>query len=235
MTKLAIMQPYFFPYLGYWQMINAVDTFVIYDDVNYIKGGWINRNNMLINGSSHLFTLPLLEASPHKFINEINVTNNEKQKQKLLKAFENSYSKAPYKNEVMTLLEDVILQKENALHLFLKYQFEKVFEYLNIDTKILLSSDIKKTEGLHSQARIIDICKRLNTTQYINAIGAKELHLYDRDIFKQNDIELKYIEMGHIEYPQFKNEFVPNLSVIDVMMFNSKEQIKEMLDDYELI
>lgn len=231
--KLAIMQPYFFPYLGYWQMINAVDKFVIYDDVNFIKGGWINRNNMLINGNKHLFTLPLLEASSYKDINEIKVTNNEKQKQKLLKSFEMSYSKAPYKNKVIALLADVILQKEDNLHLFLKYQFEKVFEYLDIDTEILLSSNIEKTDDLHAQDRVIDICKRLSTTQYINAIGGQEL--YSKEDFAKNGIQLNFIKMNEIKYKQFSDKFVPNLSIIDVMMFNSPETIKEMLDDYELI
>lgn len=231
--KLAIMQPYFFPYLGYWQMINAVDKFVIYDDVNFIKGGWVNRNNMLINGDKHLFTLPLLEASPYKHINEIKITNIEKQKQKLLKSFEMSYSKAPYKNEVMVLLEDIILQKEENLHLFLKYQFEKVFEYLNMDTEILLSSDIEKTANLRAQDRVIDICKRLNTTQYINAIGGQEL--YDKDEFAKNNIQLNFIKMNDIKYKQFNNDFVPNLSIIDVMMFNSPIDIKKMLNEYNLI
>ena len=231
--KLAIMQPYFFPYLGYWQMLNAVDTFVIYDDVNYIKGGWINRNRMLINGIPHLFTLPLLEASPYKLINEIKIINNDKQKQKLLKSFEMSYSKAPYKNKVIELISDIILQKEDRLNIFLKYQFEKVFEYLNIDTQILLSSDIEKTEGLHAQDRVIDICKRLNTTQYINAIGGQEL--YSKEDFAKNGIQLSFIKMNEIKYKQFNNEFVPNLSIIDLMMFNSPKTIREMLDDYELI
>ena len=230
--KLAIMQPYFFPYLGYWQMLNAVDKFVIYDDVNFIKGGWINRNNMLINGTSHLFTLPLLETSSYKLINEIKITNNDKQKQKLLKSFEMSYSRAPYKNIVLELINDIVMQRENSLHFFLKYQFEKVFEYLNINTDILISSNIEKAEALHGQDRVIDICKRLNTIQYINAIGGQ--NLYNKKVFAKNCIQLNFIKMNEIKYKQFNNEFVPNLSIIDVMMFNSPETIREMLDNYEL-
>ena len=125
------------------------------------------------------------------------------------------------------------MQKEENLHLFLKYQFEKVFEYLNMDTEILLSSDIEKTANLRAQDRVIDICKRLNTTQYINAIGGQEL--YDKDEFAKNNIQLNFIKMNDIKYKQFNNDFVPNLSIIDVMMFNSPIDIKKMLNEYNLI
>ena len=102
-----------------------------------------------------------------------------------------------------------------------------------MNTEILLSSDIEKTDNLHAQDRVIDICKRLNTTQYINAIGGQEL--YSKEDFAKNGIQLNFIKMNEIKYKQFNNEFVPNLSIIDVMMFNSPETIREMLDDYELI
>ena len=73
---VAIMQPYLFPYIGYWQLIHAVDTFVIFDDVNYIKKGYINRNNILVNGQKQTFTLELMSASQNKLINDIDIGNN---------------------------------------------------------------------------------------------------------------------------------------------------------------
>ncbi len=233
MKKVAIMQPYLFPYIGYWQLINSVDTFVLYDDVNYIKGGWINRNNILINGSSHLFTLPLIDSSPNKLINEISVTDNIKQKQKLLKSFELAYAKAKYKDDVLPLLNNILMQEECRLHLFLYHQFKIICEYLGLDTEILISSDIVQTQGLHAQDRVIDICKCLKTTRYINAIGGQEL--YNKEEFKKNGIDLYFIKTNEIKYKQFKNEFVPNLSIIDVLMFNSPEEVRELLTKYELI
>ncbi|MGN0017452.1 MAG: WbqC family protein [Candidatus Gastranaerophilaceae bacterium] len=231
--KLSIMQPYLFPYLGYWQMISNVDEFVLYDDVNFIKGGWINRNNILINGNAKMFTLPLLNASPNKLIKEINVTDNINQKQKLLRMFQMTYSKAPYFKEIMPLLEKIINFENLSLAIYLKNHFEVIFDYLNIKTKLTLSSDIEKTEGLHAQSRVIDICKRIGTTQYINAIGGQEL--YNKEEFKKEGIELNFIKMNRIRYKQFNNEFVPNLSIIDVLMFNNKKELKNLLKAYILI
>ena len=231
--KVAIMQPYFFPYLGYWQMLNAVDIFVLYDDVNYINRGWINRNQILINKNPHMLTLPLLEASQNKLINTINITNIAKQKEKIIKTLNLAYAKAPYFNKVMPLLEEIILCKNSNLASFLKYQFEIISDYLTITTKLIPSSSICKPENLHGKYKILEICKILNAEYYINAIGGQ--HLYDKQEFEYNNIQLNFIKMNNIQYKQFNNKFVPNLSIIDVMMLNSLEQIKKMLDEYTLI
>lgn len=230
--KIAIMQPYFFPYLAYWQAINAVDEYIVYDDVAYIKGGWINRNNILLNGQAHLITLPLMASSSYKNINEIQITDNKVVLSKLLKTIFMAYSKAPYFNEIMPIIEDLISGFTNIARLNF-YSIKKICEYLDINTKIILSSDLNKDNSLHAQDKVIHINKLLGANVYINAIGGQEL--YDSEEFKKNGIELKFIKMGKIQYKQFKNEFVPNLSIIDVMMFNSPEKIHDMLDDYELL
>lgn len=230
--KVAIMQPYFFPYIGYWQLINAVDEYVVYDDVNYIKGGWINRNNILVNGNAHLITLPLDNASSFRLINEISVVENKKNIDKLLKSISLAYGKAPFFSQVMPVIEDLITNNQNISKL--NYDaILKINNYLGISTKILLSSELEKDDLLTAQDKVIHINKLLKSEVYINAIGGMEL--YDREVFKENGIELKFLSTNSIEYKQFKNEFVPNLSIIDVMMFNSVEKIKEMLDDYKLL
>ncbi len=230
--KLAIMQPYFFPYLGYWQMLSAVDAFVIYDDVNYIKNGWINRNNILSNGAGHLVTLALDKASPFKKINETFILSSAREK--VLGFIRNSYLKAPYFKQAFPLIEDILNCPENNIALFLENQFKKVFTYLGIKTKILLSSrDVRKDLSLSAQDKVLQICKNTGATQYINAIGGQDL--YNKETFAQNGIQLNFIKMNAVRYQQFKNDFVPNLSVIDVMMFNSPEIINKMLDDYELL
>lgn len=231
--KLAIMQPYLFPYLGYWQMMNAVDRFVVYDDVNYIKGGWINRNYILSNGAPHLFTLSLDKASPFKKINETEIKPGPENRSKVLSFIRNAYMKAPYFKAVFPLLEDIFGQEENNLALFLFNHFRKVCGYIGIKTELLLSSDIEKDNSLRAQDKVIEINKKLNAAQYINAIGGQEL--YSRDDFAANGLRLSFIRMKPETYPQFGNEFVPNLSIIDVMMFNSPENIRRLLSSYELV
>jgi len=233
MNKTGIMQPYFFPYIGYWQMINAVDTLVVYDDVNFIKGGWINRNNILLNEKSHLITLGLSQASSFKKINEIEVSTDRNNNKKLLACIESGYKKAPFFSEAFPVIEKIILNEEQNLALFLATQIKLLCEYLNIDTKIIMSSSIDKNNDLKGQDKVIEICKKLNTEIYINAVGGQEL--YSKEDFRDAGMELNFIKTKDVEYKQFKNEFVPWLSIIDLMMFNSKEEITEFLNSYELI
>lgn len=231
--KLGIMQPYFFPYIGYWQMIDAVDQYVIYDDVNYIKGGWINRNRVLINGESKYLNLQLDQASPNKKINEINISTNKVAHRKLLNTVQMSYSKAPYYNTCFSLVEKIMDYDNINLGQFLANLIYSVCEYLDINTSIILSSDITKKNELKGEDKVLEICKVLNADTYYNAIGGQEL--YSKERFKAHGITLSFLKTNNIEYTQFKNEFISNLSIIDVMMFNSKETIKQMLKEYELV
>lgn len=231
--KVAVMQPYFFPYLGYFQMFGAVDKFVLLDDVNFIMRGYINRNSILVNGAAHKFSIPLEKASQNKLINESKLNFPEKEKQSFLKMIECAYKKAPYYGGFYPVLADIINYPQNDLTLFLKYAFEKVKQYLALDTEILISSEIEKDNSLRAQDRIIAINKALGATTYINAIGGQEL--YNAADFKKENIELKFIQMDKIEYKQFKNNFVANLSMIDVLMFNSPQETKVLLNQYKLI
>lgn len=228
--KVAIMQPYFFPYIGYWQLINAVDEFVVYDDVNFIKGGWINRNNILSNGQKQLLTLPLSDASSFKKINEIDIV--ESALAKILRKINYAYSKAQFFCEISPIIEKILNSSKNIAQLNYNAIVE-IVKYLEISTKILLSSNLSKNNELKAQNKVIDICKNLDANIYINAIGGVEL--YDKESFKSEGIELNFIKMKDIKYNQLSNQFVENLSIIDVLMFNSKEQINEMLNNYELM
>jgi len=228
--KLAIMQPYFLPYIGYFQLIKAVDKYVIFDDVNYIKKGWINRNNILLNGQNYLFTLSLLGASQNKLINEIFVEQNQS---KLLKTLETAYKKAPYFENVFYVVKNIFDYENKNLANFVGNSIIQIADYLDIKTEFLYSSDINKDDELKGQEKILNICKALNATNYINAIGGQEL--YDKEIFEQNSIKLNFLKTETIEYQQFKNDFIPYLSILDVMMFNSAEAINIMLDKFELI
>ena len=232
--KLGIMQPYFFPYIGYWQLMNAVDQYVIFDDVNYINRGYINRNAILINGISHNINLILLEASQNKHINQISIDRTPKMQKKLLRTLEMAYAKAPYYQDVMPMLQGIILQKEENLAKFLLFQIQKIAAYLKMDTKFLLSSELKKNCSLKGQEKILNICKTLNASEYYNAIGGQGL--YDPDQFLQQGVKLFFLKTNpQITYAQFGKEFVPNLSIIDVIMFNSREEIADMLEEYTLL
>ena len=227
---VAVMQPYFFPYIGYWQLLSAVDTFVIFDDVNFIKKGYINRNSILLNNASYLFTLELVGASQNKLINEIDIGNNQK---KILKTIETAYKKAPYFETVFLLIEDILNQNEKNLAKYIGYSLQKISNYLDIDTQLIYSSDLEKNNELKAQEKILEICKKLNATHYINAIGGQGL--YDKAVFEAEGIQLNFLKTELQEYQQFKNEFVPYLSIIDILMFNSQAEIKQMLCAYESV
>lgn len=231
--KLGIMQPYFLPYIGYWQLLNAVDQYVIYDDVNFIKGGWINRNNILINNEAKLFNIQMQGASSNKLINEIEVSQNQVWKKKFLKTIENSYSKAPFYKEVYPVIENIVNYDETNLAKYIAYSISKVCDYLNIDTKLIISSDINKDNDLKGQAKVIEICKIMGADEYYNSIGGQSLYSYSD--FEKHGVKLRYLKTNISKYKQFNDEFVPGLSIIDIMMFNSVSDIKNKLEEYELL
>ena len=223
--KVGIMQPYFMPYIGYFQLMKAVDKYVIYNDVNYINRGWVARNNILINERKQLFTIKLQGASQNKHFTEIQVLDDLK---KLTKTLEMNYSKAPFFQPTMELMNKIFSFPEKRLDLFIKNSFEEILTYLKIDTELILSSNIKKDDSLKGQDKILDICKRLKADTYYNAIGGKEL--YDKKEFAKNGISLCFLRTNeNLQYKQFsKMDFIPNLSIIDVLMFNSQKDIYKM-------
>lgn len=228
--KLGIMQPYFFPYIGYWQLIKNVDKYVVYDDVNYIKGGWINRNNFLINGQKKLFTIQLNGASSYKNINEIEIKDDFSAFKKMLQI---NYGRAPFFKECCQHVEAVLSYNDLNLGNFLFNSIKLTAAYLGFDTEILLSSEIKKENELKGKDKVLHICKLLECNEYYNAIGGQEL--YDKTEFSNKGINLSFIKTNITSYKQFKNDFVPGLSVLDVLMFCPKEQVNDMLDNYELV
>ena len=228
--RLGIMQPYFFPYLGYWQLLANVDKYVVYDDVTYIKGGWINRNNFLINGQKNLLTMQLEKASSYTLIKDIAIKDDFV---KFLKTIEMGYKKAPFFEDSFRLLKDICQCPDKKLGQFLFNSHIKICEYLGIDTELILSSSFEKHTELKGKDKVISICKQLGADEYINAIGGQEL--YDKKEFAENGIRLNFLQANLREYRQLKNEFVAGLSIIDIMMFNSKEEIKEMLNDFILV
>lgn len=232
--RLAVMQPYIFPYIGYFQLINATDVFVFYDDVNFINKGWINRNQILMGNKSTRFTIPLKKASQNKLIYQIETNIDEKWLLTFFKSLLQSYSKAPYYKEVLPIMERVFTNVEstNIGELAARSVME-VCGYLDIKVQWVFSSDrFAESQNNGRIERLLHIAKSLKCDTYINAIGGKEL--YTIDDFSKEGIKLKFIKTGDVVYPQYSNKFVPNLSIIDLMMFNSKEQIHLLLKNYSL-
>ena len=232
--KLAIMQPYFLPYIGYFQLINAVDEFVIYDNIEFTKRGWINRNRILVNGTDIVLTLPLKKDSDYLHVIDRFLADTwEVERMKMLNRIAESYRKAPFFKEVYLVLEKCILYEERNLFKFILHSVQTIMKYLNIDTNLVVSSTISINHKLKSEEKVIAICKKRGAEVYINPIGGQEL--YNKERFLKNNIELKFQKSNNITYSQFNNEFTPWLSIIDVVMFNHKDDIPSILNNYSFI
>lgn len=220
--KLAIMQPYWFPYLGYFQLIRCADVFVIYDNIKYTKRGWINRNRILENGAPGLITLPLKNGPDSADIRERHIAE-QFDRQRLLRRLANAYRKAPQFSAVMALLEPLVKCPDDNLFAYLRNSIVGICAYLGIDTKIVTSSSVAADHALSGQDRVLDLCRALGASTYINPIGGTDL--YDAKAFADKGIELRFLRSPTISYPQFSAPFVPMLSIVDVMMFNTVEVI----------
>lgn len=233
--KLAIMQPYFFPYIGYFQLINAVDKFVIYDNIKYTKKGWINRNRILVNNKDSYITLPLKSDSDFLDIKDRYLAKTwPKEKQKLINRLKSIYKDARYFRETINLIERILNWPfhEGNLFKFLLYSLQTTCEYLEIKTEFVVSSSIPINHSLKAQDKVIAICKALGATQYINPRGGVEL--YQKEEFIKAGIELSFLFSENITYKQFSEDFVPWLSIIDIMMFNSRDSCRNMLSKRNL-
>lgn len=229
---MGLNQPYFMPYIGHWQLINAVDVFIIGDDYNFINRGWIHRNRILQNGQAKYFNIEVAHASQNKKIDELYLSDVYDPVKKLQQLRE-VYSQAPYFAEGYALMRQILEYEERNLAIFLEHSIRCVCDYLGITTKLIRSSAIPGNSELKREYRIYDQCSYVGADTYINAIGGRELYEYDQ--FRERGIKLGFIQTGDIRYKQFDQEFVPSLSIIDVIMFNSKEEIQEMLKQHTIL
>ena len=229
---LGIMQPYFMPYIGYFQLLNAVDKYVLYDDAQYTKKGWMNRNRILQNGKDILITIAVEKDSDYLDIRERFVAASF-DKKKLLNQIRESYRKAPHFVAAMPLIEEIVNFEDNNLFTYIYNSITRICKYLEINTEIVVSSTLNIEHSLKGVDRVLAICNKMEAKDYYNAIGGKELY-FPTDFEKEN-INLCFISSNPIVYKQFSNEFIPSLSIIDVIMFNSVDEIKVMLNNYTLL
>lgn len=233
MKTIAIMQPYFLPYLGYFQLIAAVDKFVVLDDVNFIQRGWINRNRMLMNGAPHLFTLPLRGASQNRLICDLELVDDGAWRNKLLRTLHQAYGRAPYYAQVSGMLDDMLGFPSVRLDLFLLHSLQLVMRYLGLDTALEPTSRSYGNAGLSGEQRIIDICRREGASDYINPIGG--VGLYQGAHFEREGIALHFLQSRPVIYPQGKNQHISGLSIIDVLMYNAPVAVQHLLKEKDLL
>jgi len=230
--KVAIMQPYFLPYIGYFQLINAVDEFVVYDNIEFTKKGWINRNRILVNGKDDYITLPIKKDSDYLQINQRYLADSSTlDKKKLLNKITESYRKAPNFNSVYTIIEKCLSFEDNNLFNFILNSLLLINDYLRIRTPIILSSTIPIDHNLKAEKKVIEICHARKAKTYINPIGG--LGLYEKNEFKDQNIDLLFLKSSEVIYKQYDNDFVSWLSILDVMMFNSIEEIQNIKGLYK--
>jgi hypothetical protein len=225
--RLAVMQPYFFPYVGYFQLMAKVDAFVVFDDVNFINKGWINRNRINVAGAAHMITVPLQKASQNRLICDIEVDMSSNWRDKILKTIEQSYVRAPHFEQVFPLVERAVRYPAANLSDYLCHSLTALRDYLRLPTDIILTSRGYGNAELKGQERIIDICVQERASIYVNAIGGIEL--YTRSEFADRGLELKFVQPALAPYACGRLAYVPGLSIIDVLMWNDPAFVDHML------
>lgn len=229
--RIGIMQPYFFPYIGYFQLMNAVDEFVVYDNIQFTKKGWINRNRILVNGQDSFITLPLKKDSDYLDVKDRYLADTwSNDRKKMLNRVAASYRKAPNFDAVYTIIEECILYEEPNLFKFILNSLKTIKDYLEIKTSVTVSSTLPIDHSLKAEKKVVAICKVKKAAMYINPIGG--LQLYNKNEFKHEGIDLLFLKTNDFEYHQFGQMFIPWLSIIDIMMFNAKEKTKEYLESF---
>jgi len=227
------MQPYFLPYIGYFQLIAAVDVFIVYDTIKYTKKGWINRNRMLRNGAATVFSLPLKGASDDLDVRDREIAP-EFGGEALLAQVRGAYRRAPYFESTYALVEQMMGTQERNLFRFLERSIRLACGHLGIATEIRRSSDVPAGRDLRGQDRVLALCEAVGTEMYVNPIGGVEL--YSAEAFAERGMELRFLRSRPLAYPQLGAPFVPNLSILDVLMFNPPTAVKESIGaGYDLI
>ena len=231
--RISIMQPYFFPYIGYFQLIAASDIFVLHDDVQYIKGGWVNRNRILLNGKSRLITLPVQKDAHDLPINARNFVKDKHGRKDIINIIRQAYSKAPCYQNVFPVVEELLMFENSNVAKYNENLIRRIADYIGLNCRIITSSNIEKDNSLAGEERVLDICMRLGAKVYTNPIGGVEL--YHQKPFVKSGIKLRFLEAVNVRYAQGTNNWVPFLSIIDVLMFNQVEEVQQLLTKFRLL
>jgi WbqC-like protein len=227
------MQPYFLPYIGYFQLIEHCDVFVVYDDIEYTKSGWINRNRILASGAPRTISLPLRRASDYLDVRDREIAPEYSPK-KLLALLQQSYGQAPFWATFRPLLESVLSYPSRNLFDFVANSISAISACLDIDTDTVVSSSLAIDRSLRGEERVLATCATLGATEYVNPIGG--LHLYGDSAFAERGVRLSFLRSGLSPYAQFSYPYVEALSIIDAMMFVEPLELRSRVrTDYEIV
>ncbi|TWO66648.1 WbqC family protein [Caenimonas sedimenti] len=226
--KLALMQPYFFPYLGYFSLLAAVDRFVFYDEVQWIKNGWVNRNRVLVGGATSYLTVPVRDAGPSRTIAEVEVAKDAGWRRKMFEMVRHAYRKAPYFAPVHDLLQQAVPEAQPHVSAMAKASVRLVAGYLALPVELVDDPGRQGEPGLIGPERVLGVCRDEKATAYWNLPGGKAL--YDAERFQAAGVALRFVEPVLEPYPQFAAAFVPGLSMLDVLMHNSPQEARRMAE-----
>jgi len=231
--KLAIMQPYAFPYLGYFQLLQAADRFVLLDDVTFIKQGWINRNRILGPHGPLRFTLPVEGAGSHRRLCDLHLTATTRWRDKLLRTIEQTYRRAPGFERAWPVVEASLRHPERRLTGWLRHSLEQVCGALGVTTPMISAAAVHPAGGDRGLDRVLEICRREGASEYLNAEGGRAL--YPARAFAARGLRLRFVEHHPRPYAQGGGPFVERLSIIDALMFNSPAELARLLDDCSVV
>lgn len=226
------MQPYVFPYIGYFSYIQATDKFMFYDDVQFIMRGWINRNRIALNGREHMITVPLLGASPNRNINETRVMESD-WSIKALATIRQAYLRAPQFPAVFPLVTEVFTSDDRTIDKLAIRSVRAVCAYLGMKLPMATTSAEYGNQTLGRVERLVDLCRREGAEELVVPEGGRPL--YDRQVFASAGIHLHFLKPREIPYFRGpRAPWIPWLSIIDVLMHLPPAEVRELLDQYDL-
>lgn len=230
--KISIFQPTYLPWLGFFKAIDLVDKFVFLDDVQFEKHSWQSRNRIKTANGELMMTAPIVRNFP-QLINEVKINYAQDWIKSHLKSIQMNYCKAPFFSDFFPRLENIYNQRpEKILDLNLKI-IKSICEFLDIKTEFILSSDLGVV-NFHKNEKVAAILEKLGATYYFYAPGSAEYMKEGHEFYKKIGVELIQLKIEHPVYPQLHGEFIPYISIIDLLFNCGKEKSIKILKNINL-
>lgn len=231
------MQPYFFPYPGYFSLIKATNKWIVFDTPQYANYSWMNRNRIInCNDDNWMyFIVPLKKRPLRTSINSIVIQNEVNWKEKIISQLGYYKKHAPYYNHVVEFLRETLTSEFVKLSDLNIHTLKATCKYIGIDFNYEIYSEMNlQIEDIHAPDEWgLNICKAMGVSKFINPERGQ--NFIDRQKYLNEKVDIKFLEYRYPDYDQKMEEFIPGLSIIDAMMFNSPKELKVILEDYKLV